>query len=505
MPIRAVLNGYAFGYLTQRANNLVMIPFGLGLVAGTGQAPWGLWVLTIAALAIWLGRPATSRRTALRNGWLFGAGYFAVALHWIVSPFLVDIGSTGWMAPFALVLMAGGAALFWGLANYAAYRISPQSMVLPALMIAGAEVLRSYLFTGFPWALLGHIWIDTPLAQLAAFGGPHLLTLLTVVMAAAAVLVFQRRFFAFGIPLAAAVSWFILSTGPTPHYDGPTVRLVQPNANQADKWDPIKSQLFFRRMIAFTQAGDAPDLVVWPETAVSYLLEYAGDALDQVSEAARGAPTVLGINRRDGERYYNSSLVLERGGIISNTYDKAHIVPFGEYIPGGELLARFGVSHFAASRGGAFSAGSGPRVVDVTGIGNARILICYEGIFAHEVGTDVRPRLLILITNDAWFGPAAGPRQHLAQARLRAIEQGLPMVRVANTGISAMIDGKGRITNQIGMGEAGYIDAVLPPALALTIYSKTGDLPALLLLLLCGGLCTFMTTRWWIDPTDKTT
>lgn len=505
MRTRAGLKGCASGFLTRWAIERVMIPFGLGLVAGTGQAPWGLWFLTVAALAIWLARPATSRRIALRDGWLFGVGYFAVALHWIVSPFLVDIGSTGWMAPFALILMAGGAALFWGLANYAAYRIAPQSMVLPALMMAGAEVLRTYLFTGFPWALLGHIWIDTPLAQLAAFGGPHLLTLVTVVLSVAFALLWQRKFRATVAPLAALVGWIILGAGSAPEYTGPTVRLVQPNAAQADKWDPIKSQVFFDRMIGFTQDGPPPDLVVWPETAVSYLMEYAGDALDQVSEAARGAPTVLGINRRDGERYYNSSLVLERGGVISNTYDKAHIVPFGEYIPGGEILAKFGVSHFAASRGGAFSAGSGPRVVDVTGIGNARILICYEGIFAHEVHTTERPRLLILITNDAWFGPAAGPRQHLAQARLRAIEQGLPMVRVANTGISAMIDGKGRITDQIGMGQAGYIDAALPPALAQTIYSKTGDWPALLLLLLCGGLCAFVTTQRWIDPNDKTT
>ena len=480
----------------------MLIPFGLGLAAGTGQAPWGLWFVTVAALAFWLNRPKFTRRAAFRDGWLFGAGYFAVSLHWIVSPFLVDIGSTGWMAPFALILMAGGAALFWAVASYVS---RPGSMVSAGLMIAGAEALRSYLFTGFPWALLGHIWIDTPLAQLAAFGGPHLLTLVTVMLGVACALLLQRQIWAVTPPLAAVLGWVILSTGPVPDYTGPTVRLVQPNAAQADKWDPIKSQMFFERMIGFTQDGDPPDLVVWPETAIAYLLENAGDALDQVAEASRGAPTVLGVNRRDGARYYNASIVLERGAIISNTYDKAHIVPFGEYIPGGELIAKFGIGSFAASQGGAFTAGPGARVVDVTGIGNARILICYEGIFAHEIGTIERPRLLILITNDAWFGPAAGPRQHLAQARLRAIEQGLPMVRVANTGISAMIDGKGRITNQIGMGQAGYIDAALPPALAPTIYSKLDDLPALLLLLLCVGLSIFITTPRWIDPTDKTT
>lgn len=466
----------------------MIIPFGLGLVAAIGQAPWGLWYLTIAALAIWLSRPPASSRMALRDGFLFGAGYFAVALHWIVSPFLVDIGSTGWMAPFALIFMAVGGGLFWGLANYLAYRIAPQSLVISALMIAVAEVARTYLFTGFPWALLGHIWVDTPLAQLGAFGGPHLLTLLTVGLGAAVALIARRRFVALVVPVCAVAGWFVLSVGPAPIYDGPTVRLVQPNANQADKWDPIKSQEFFDRMIGFTQEGNGVDLVVWPETAISYLLEYAGEALDQLAEAARGAPTIVGINRREGDRFYNASLVLERGAIISDVYDKAHLVPFGEYIPGGELLVKFGISHFAASRGGAFSAGDGARLVNIAGIGNARILICYEGIFAHEVGTVERPRLLVLITNDAWFGPAAGPKQHLAQARLRAIEQGLPMVRVANTGISAMIDARGRITDQIGMGQAGYIDAPLPPVLPATIYSKTGDWPALLLLLLCTGL-----------------
>lgn len=498
-------NGCASVCPTQRAINLVLIPFGLGLVAGTGQAPLGVWFLTVAALAVWLNRPKPTRRAAFREGWFFGAGYFAVSLHWIVSPFLVDIGSTGWMAPFALILMAGGAALFWAVASYAAHRIASRSMILAGLMIAGAEVLRSYLFTGFPWALLGHIWIDTPLAQLAAFGGPHLLTLVAVGLGVAFARLWQRQLWAVIAPLAAVVGWVVLGAGPLPDYAGPTVRLVQPNAAQADKWDPIKSQVFFDRMIGFTQDGSPPDLVVWPETAISYLLEYAGDALDQVAEASRGAPTVLGINRRDGARYYNSSIVLDRGAIISDVYDKAHIVPFGEFIPGAELLAKIGIGRFAASQGGAFTAGSGAAVVDVMGIGNARILICYEGIFAHEVGTIERPRLLILITNDAWFGPAAGPRQHLAQARLRAIEHGLPMVRVANTGISAMIDGKGRITDQIGMGQAAYIDAALPPALAPTIYGKTGDWPALLLFLLCVGLSIGASTPRWIDPTDKTT
>ena len=504
MPILVELKGCESGCLTQRAINFVMISFGLGLVAGLGQEPWGFWVLTIVALGVWLKRPKSSRRLAFSEGWFFGAGYFTVSLHWIVSPFLVEIGSTGWMAPFALVLMVGGTALFWGLGSYAAYRIAPHSLVLMGLMIAGAEAFRSYIFSGFPWALLGHIWVDTPLAQLASFGGPHLLNLLTVSLGVATAILLQRQLWAVIAPLIAIVSWVFLAVGPVPNYSGPRVRLIQPNATQSDKWDLIKSQIFFDRMINLTQEGPRADLVIWPETAISDLLENAGDSLDQVAQAARGASTVVGINRRDGNRYYNSAIVLEQGAIISSVYDKAHIVPFGEYIPGGELLAKVGIGGFAASQGGAFSAGPKARVVDITAIGNARILICYEGIFAHEIGTEVRPRLLILITNDAWFGPTAGPRQHLAQARLRAIEQGLPMVRVANTGISAMIDGKGRIIDQIEMGQSGYIDVNLPPALAPTIYSKTGDWPALMLLILSVGLCASMSWRSWIDPTDKT-
>lgn len=482
----------------------MLIPFGLGLLAGTGQAPLGLWYLTILAVAVWLLRQPETRRAAFKHGWLFGAGYFAVALHWIVSPFLVDVGSTGWMAPFAVVLMAGGAAVFWGGAAYAAYRVAARSMALRALAIGGAEVLRSYLFTGFPWGLLGHIWIDTPLAQLAAFGGPHVLTLITVVLAVACVLIWKRVWVASIIPIGAVAAWGMFALGPMEQTEGPMVRLVQPNAPQSEKWDPAKSPAVFERMIGFTQTEPRPDLIVWPETAITYLLDYAEPELAQLAVAARGAPSVVGINRREGERYYNAAIVVERDAIVSDVYDKSHIVPFGEFIPGGELLTHLGIDNFAASKGGGFTAGDGARLMDIPAIGPARILICYEGVFANEVHTDARARLLILITNDAWFGPAAGPRQHLAQARLRAIEQGLPMVRVANTGITAMIDAKGRIVDQIGMGRSGFIDVMLPPALPATFYSRHGDWPALVLLILCIAVVGGRQRTVAIDPARPT-
>ena len=474
-----------------------MIAIALGALAGLGQAPQGWWLLTLCAVAFWLSRPALTGRGAFIHGWLFGLGYFAVSLRWIVSPFLVDPSETGWMAPFGLAFMAAGAALFWGVSRWIAFRIAPTSFVVTALMIIIAEVSRSYILTGFPWALLGHVWIDTPLSQLAAYGGPHLLTVVTLALAICLVWIAQKRWVALVGPVFAALCWIGLTVGPAPINDGPIVRLIQPNAKQSEKWDPERAQVFFNLMIDFTGQGDVPDLIVWPETAISYLLEYATPELDLVAEAARGAPTVLGINRSEGLRFYNALLVLEQGGIVSSVYDKAHIVPFGEYFPGGELLRQFGIDSFAASTGGAFTAGSAPRNVTIPGIGSARPLICYEGIFAEEIGTAERPRLMILITNDAWFGPSAGPKQHLAQARLRAIEQGLPMVRVANTGISAIIDARGRVIAQIGMNEANYLDAPLPLARAATTYSKRGDWPILFVILSTLLGCAVRSRRIW--------
>jgi apolipoprotein N-acyltransferase len=239
-------------------------------------------------------------------------------------------------------------------------------------------------------------------------------------------------------------------------------------------------------MIRLTGEGQVPDLVVWPETAVPYLLNFIEDDLSLISDAARGAPLVFGIQRRDPQgRAFNSLVVMGRGGDLLSVYDKRHLVPFGEYIPGAALLGQLGAAGLARNLGTGFTSGEVTGPLDVPGIGAAVPLICYEGIFAEEIryGTD-RPRLLMLITNDAWFGQASGPRQHLAQARLRAIEQGLPMVRVANTGISAVIDGHGRITASLPLNVDGAIDAALPPALPATLYSRFGEWPFAIVLFL---------------------
>ena len=465
----------------------------LGVLAGLGQAPADAWYVTLLALAgaFWL---YARQGWSFWFGWALGLGYFGFSLRWIVEPFLVDAARDGWMAPFALSFMAAGAAVFWGVAA----RLGRGNPWCFALFLAAAEVVRSLALTGFPWALLGHVWIDTPIAQVAAFGGPHLLTALLL---AAGVGLAQFRtspLQAGGPVLALAFLWVALAPGPVTQSstDLPLVRLVQPNVPQAEKWDPILGLSHFERMLEFTaEQSDRPDLIVWPETAVTSLYEFAQPNIDLMAEAAQGVPLVSGIQRRAEEMiYHNALFIVGRGGSVEGLYDKQHLVPFGEFFPGGEFAARLGLRGFASSQGFGFTAGQGPDILQIEGIGPVRPLICYEGIFAEEIRADAdRPRVMILITNDAWFGQGAGPRQHLAQARLRAIEQGVPMVRVANTGISAMIDAKGRIIAQMGMGESGYLDVPLPPVANPTFYGHWGDMPflAVLLVLCLSVLLTF--------------
>lgn len=468
---------------------------GLGGVAGLGQVPWSLWPLSLMAYAlaiVLVGAGRGTRQIALA-GWFFGLGHFALALHWIVQPFLVDVARHGWMAPFALVLMAGGMALFWA-AGFGIAAALGRGRSSPLGIVVGlglAEIARSLVLTGFPWALPGHIWIGTPISQLASFVGPHGLTLVTLGLSALIVVTRLRVWLL--VPVVGFVlAWFGLAPGVAPPValDAPIVRLVQPNAAQDQKFVPGRAEVFVRRLLELTarggedaEEGQRPDLVVWPETAVPWLLEHSASVLAQTAAAADGRPVVLGIQRREGARYFNSLVVTDEAGGIAAQYDKWHLVPFGEYMPLGEIMGRFGIYGLAASEGGGFSRGGGPGLVSIQGIGHAMPLICYEGIFAEEVNAvPHRPRLLLLITNDAWFGGWAGPEQHFGLAQLRAIEQGLPLVRVANTGISGMIDAKGRVTAWMGLGVEGARDAALPPALPPTVYVRLGDWPVVILL-----------------------
>ena len=482
----------------------------VGAIAAFGQAPYDLPLLLLAGIigAAWIFNQALTTRRAALVGWAFGTGYFMHALQWIVSPFMVDAARHGWMAPFALVFLSAGLAIFWGLAFWAARKLSPRHTWPLILTWPAAELIRAYIFTGFPWAMPSQALVDIKAGQYLAVFGPYVLNVFLVAGVVFLIYVLRHRGILTAV-VASAAPVFMMTAPPTsdtsPLTDH-TIRLIQPNAPQREKWDPEKIPVFFDRQLALSAAppkngGDAPDLVIWSETAIPWALDLAGLALEEISAAAR-APVVVGVQRRGPTRFYNSLVVLGQGGSVAQTYDKHHLVPFGEYMPFGDTLARFGIHGLASREGNGYSAGPGPQLLDFGAMGAALPLICYEAVFAHDVNTaPKRPAFLIQITNDAWFGKGAGPKQHLAQARMRAIEQGLPMARAANTGISAMIDPKGRIIASLPLHVAGFVDARLPTPLPPTLYSRTGDIPLMVMLLI--GLCTAALMRrrgFRVDP-----
>lgn len=475
---------------------------GLGLGLALIQAPIGLALLMLPVLALALSGAAhaPSPRRAALWGWALGAGYFGLALIWIIEPMLVDAASTGWLAPFAVIGMGGGLALFWGLAFWAGRRFGgPLAVWALALALMLAEAARAFVLTGFPWADFAQAAMDTPLAFTLPWLGPRGTSGLVIAAAAGLGWLMTRQAqaalaaaFALGIALQV-----LPGPGPVPpEPDAPIIRLVQPNAPQHLKWDPAHGPEFHRRLLAGTKAGEPPDLIIWPEMALTALLENADETLGPISSAARGAPVILGAPRSEGQTYYNSLAVIGAGARLLALYDKSHLVPFGEYMPLGGLLERLGI-YGLASGGQGYGAGKGRPVFDIQGIGLIRPLICYEGIFAEEVRqSPSRPRLLVLITNDAWFGGWIGPEQHLVQGRMRALELGLPMARAANTGISAMIDSHGIVTASLPMDVYGQIDESLPRALEPTLYARAGEIPFLLLYALALAAWLFFVIKW---------
>ena len=467
------------------------LAFGGGALLSLALAPWQFLYgvpLALGAAGFLVLTPASARAAALA-GWLFGLGYFAFGLSWIIEPFQIDPDRHAWMAPFALAFLAAGLALFWGAAFGLAVRFSTGAWRIPMLAAAWslAEFARAYVLTGFPWAAFGQFWIGTPAADLLPWTGPHGLALLTLAAFLPLAMLRQKLLAALAPLTAVAAAVFAV---PAPHQagmTGKTVRIVQPNAPQDLKWHPDHRWEFVRRAVAFSVEAPRPDLIVWPETAVPQLMNYAEDTLRAISEAAGGVPVFLGIQREQAGAYYNSAVLLDAAGRATAIYDKAHLVPFGEYVPFGDAMARFGIYGFAAQAGAGYAAGPGAEVLDLP-IGTALPLICYEAVFPQDVNAaGTRPQMLVQITNDAWFGTRSGPYQHLAQARMRALEQGLPMIRAANTGVSAMIAPDGQLLDSLPLGEAGFVDAALPAPLPPTLYSRTGDWPVLLLCLVAAG------------------
>lgn len=518
----------------------LLLALALGAGVALGQAPFGYWALALVALSFLF--PLGQRLAAGWVGLAAGTGYGAAAMFWIAEPFFVEPEIHGWMAPFAVAFMSLGMGAFWALGmglgarlagsnlaqvGPAAAPAAPAAPLRAAGMAAGlfaAELARSFLFTGFPWVLFGHIWLETPVAQLAALIGAPGLSFLTLLIAVAPWLCPNpnRRWLADAAAGGALALCWLWGQGQLAALTPPraptiTLRLVQPNAPQHLKWRPEYRETFFFRHLDLTAAPaapgkPAPDLILWPETAVPFLLERPGEGLAMVAEAAGGTPVALGIQRGEGLRYFNSLAVIGPGGAVGPVYDKLHLVPFGEYMPFGDALVGLGISAFAAQAGNGYSAGQpggqsggqGDGLLNLGAAGRALPLICYEAVFASDIRRTMasggsRPDWLLQITNDAWFGTVSGPFQHLAQARFRAIEFGLPLARAANTGVSAMIDARGRVVESLGMGVEGVIDAPLPPALPATFYAKAGDVPIISIFATISALISLIGRKYRVD------
>jgi apolipoprotein N-acyltransferase len=494
---------------------------GAGLAAGLAHPPFGVLpgLLGYAALLLVLDAPSDRPlRSAFLRGWLTGLGYFAVSVWWVVEAFLVDAAAHGWMAPFALVLLSGGLALFWGLAALLYRWIAPPGFGR-VLVFAGSfallEWIRGHIFTGFPWNLPGETWAaGSAPSQAAAAVGAYGLTWITLAIAAGPALLFDAagraaRALAGMVVVGALASLYAFGLGRLSHAvqpsaDAPTVRIVQAMIDQKEKWRPENLRLIFQTYVGLSQrpAERPPQIVIWPEGALPAVIDdllAPGSPYGPAFVAAftEGQTLLMGANRVEVEpsgdaRYFNSLIALRReadGLRVTGVYDKHRLVPFGEFLPFGEVATKIGVRSLVHMPED-FTPGPPPASIAPWGVPAVQPLICYEALFPGFTRqavqrTGIRPAWILNISNDAWFGQTSGPLQHLNLASYRAIEEGLPIVRSTPTGVSAVIDAYGRVLPdaRLDLGRLGVIDAPLPPALKPTVYGRVGDLPFALLLL----------------------
>ena len=481
-----------------------LAPLLLGAAASLSQTPHSAWMALPAALSLiaWLHGRAQTPWEAARVGWAFGVGYFLPGMLWMGEAFLVEAERFAWMRPFAVTLLPMGLSLFWAAAFGLAARMGggPLSRALAlAALLTVAETLRSTVLTGLPWGLFVYALVETPLAQAAAWFGPFALNGWTILASLTPYFLLLAVKEPQGVGGAAArvafgfcaLSEALFWTAGQWRLDaaqlrlaGPTLRLVQPNVPLKEKWSQPHVRRNFHRLLELSGAkadGRAPDLVIWPEAATPYPLEEdQGLRAAVMKRLPQGAALAYGALRqewREGgpRRVFNSLFVAASGpsAPIVARYDKHHLVPFGEYVPLESLLEPLGVLAIAGGRGG-FAAGSGPGLVALEGFPPFQPLICYEAIFPQERPAG-RAEWLLHVTNDAWFGDSSGPWQHFAQARFRAIEQGAPLMRSANTGVSAAVDPYGRVVAFLPVGARGFLDAPLPAALEATPYLRFGE------------------------------
>lgn len=435
-------------------------------------------------------------RVAAFCGWSFAFGQYLIGLHWIGYAFMVDPAAHLWQLPFAVLLLPAGLALYAAIAcglMMLWWKGGISRLLVFSAFYAAGEWIRGHALTGFPWNLPAYGWgASWAVMQSASLIGAYGLSFLTILLGASlAEFAGRRRAAPLAMILLFVCLWVYgavrLFTTPTEDVPRVMVRLVQPDIPQNEKYVRRLVVRNWRRLVDLSEKPGRVTHIIWPEAAPSFLLDRSPAALDQIALLTKDNRTLItGAARAvvsDGTaRFYNSLYIFGPNGKIDAIYDKFHLVPFGEYVPFAALLRRIGITKLTEGDTG-FSAGDGPHLYQVPGAPDVTPLICYEIIFPGAVTTNHRPGWLVNVTDDSWFGPWAGPKQHLLIARVRAIEEGLPVARDANTGITAMIDPLGRLTAHLALGDMGVIDANLPRALPETPYARFGDVPFALLLL----------------------
>jgi apolipoprotein N-acyltransferase len=487
-----------------------------GALSSLAMAPFDAWPVLFLTfpVMVWLIDGAGAGRgrgipASAMSGWWFGLGYFVPGLYWIGYAFLVDASTFAWLMPFAVLGLPAYLALFtafgFALARVIWTRDASRVIALAASLTI-AEWLRGHVLTGFPWNAFGYALTEPlALAQTASLIGLWGMTCLSVaIFASPAVLIDgssrgRRPWVAPGIALVLLVAMGIfgairLKLQPTTMVANVKLRIMQPNLQQdvrfnyAAKADVMQKYLTLSDRASGPQSTGVRDasILIWPESAFPFFLTREADAMAQIADLLpKGTVLITGSVRAPElppgtriTRAYNSIYVIDHDGSVLSVYDKLHLVPFGEYLPFQDWMEKLGFVQLTKVQGG-FIAGTRRRTMEIPNAPRALPLICYEAVFPGDVASgDDRPGWIINLTNDGWFGISTGPYQHLQQARLRAIEEGLPLVRAANTGISAVIDPLGRIVARLGLGVEGVLDAPLPSAIAPTLYARVGDIPA---------------------------
>jgi apolipoprotein N-acyltransferase len=473
------------------------VAFLAGALAVLAQAPYDFFAVCFVSfpLLVWLLDGATGEasdgwlrrlRPAFAIGWWFGFGYFLAGLWWVGSALLVEADSFAWALPFAVIGIPFGLAFFYGFATVVARLLWSNDIGRIAALAFGfglAEWLRGFLFTGFPWNAIGYAAMPVPLLmQSVSVTGMIGMNALAVFVFALPALLAARRSLRLGAALLvilvaahAGFGYLRLTIPADPASRALDVRIVQPAVDLSEKWDAqVRDRIFATLMGLSAKAPEPghgkPQLILWPETSVPFLFTERPDALTTIGDMlGAGQMLVAGAVREEGgsasqagSRYYNSVVAIDDKGEIVDAVDKVHLVPFGEYLPFADLFSRFGLEQLVAGPT-TYAAGNERHPLVLPGGIRALPLICYEVIFPDLVAVDAASaQLIVNVTNDAWFGNTPGPYQHFRQAQIRAVENGLPLLRAANNGISAVVDSRGRIVDALAIDARGAIDVRVP-------------------------------------------